>query len=305
MSLTAVSVDRRTARLAAGALVVVTAVWGSTFALSKDLLERLPVTDYLGLRYLLAALVVVLVRPRLLRALTPDMLATGIGLGLLYAVGQVLQFQGLLHTAPTVSAFVVSLYVVFTPLMSALLLRTWPGVLTVAATGLAVAGVAAMSLRGWAFGTGEALTVASALLYAAHILAMARWSRQGEAFPLTFAQLVTIGLLLTGVAAGDGVQLPQRSDVPAFLYLAVLAAGGALLVQTWAQARLTSSHAAVLMVLEPVWAAVFGVALWNEALDLRTVLGGALILAAMVLVIARPGTERLDEAIVEPSPVHP
>lgn len=305
MTLTAVPADRRTARVAAGALVLVTAVWGSTFALSKDLLERLPVTDYLGPRFLLAAAVVVLVRPRLLRSLTPDMLVTGGGLGVLYAVGQLLQFQGLLHTAPTVSAFVVSLYVVFTPLLAAVLLRARPGPTTLVATVLAVAGVATMSLRGWAFGTGEALTVVSAALYAAHILAMARWARPGQAFPLTFVQLVTIGVLLTGVAAHDGIQLPEESDLPAFLYLAVVAAGGALLVQTWAQARLSSSHAAVLMVLEPVWAAAFGVALWNEALDLRTVLGGVLILGAMVLVVVRPGTDRLDEAIVEPSPVHP
>lgn len=305
MTLTAVPADRRTARVAAGALVVVTAVWGSTFGLSKDLLERLPVTDYLGPRFLLGAAVVVLVRPRLLRSLTPDMLVTGAGLGVLYAVGQLLQFQGLLHTAPTVSAFVVSLYVVFTPLLAAVLLRARPGRTTVVATGFAVAGVATMSLRGWSFGTGEALTVVSAALYAAHILAMAARARPGQAFPLTFVQLITIGAMLTMAAARDGVQLPTGGDIPAFLYLAIVAAGGALLVQTWAQARLSSSHAAVLMVLEPVWAAVFGVALWNEIVDLRTVLGGALILGAMVLVILRPGAERLDEAIVEPPPVHP
>ncbi|GAA1916676.1 DMT family transporter [Nocardioides marmoribigeumensis] len=305
MTLTAVRADRRTARVAAGALVVVTAVWGSTFGLSKDLLERLPVTDYLGPRFLLAAAVVVLVRPQLVRSLTPETLVSGAGLGVLYAVGQLLQFQGLLHTAPTVSAFVVSLYVVFTPLLAAVLLRVRPGRTTMVATGLAVAGVATMSLRGWSFGTGEVLTVVSAALYAAHILAMAARARPGQAFPLTFVQLVTIGALLTVAAAGDGVQLPAGADVPAFLYLAVVAAGGALLVQTWAQARLSSSHAAVLMVLEPVWAAVFGVVLWAESVDARTLLGGALILAAMVLVVARPGADRLDEALVEPSPAHP
>lgn len=305
MTATAVPADRRTARLAAGALVVVTAVWGSTFALSKDLLERLPVTDYLGLRYLLAAAVVVLVRPSLLRSLTPDMLTTGAWLGLIYAVGQLLQFQGLLHTAPTVSAFVVSLYVVFTPLLSAVLLRARPDRTTLLATMLAVAGVAVMSLRGWAFGGGEVLTVVSAALYAAHILAMARWARPGQAFPLTFVQLVTIGVMLTAVASTDGIQLPRGGDIPAFLYLAVVAAGGALLVQTWAQARISSAQAAVLMVLEPVWAAAFGIALWSEALELRTVIGGVLIVGAMVLIVTGPRADKLDDAIVEPPPAHP
>lgn len=305
MTATAVRPDRRTARLAAGALIGVTAVWGSTFALSKDLLERMPVTDYLGPRFLLAAAVVVLVRPLLLRSLTRDLVTTGVWLGVIYAAGQLLQFEGLLHTAPTVSAFVVSLYVVFTPLLSAVVLRVRPDRMTLLATLLAVAGVAAMSLRGWAFGTGETLTVVSAALYAVHILAMARWARPGQAFTLTFVQLVTIGALLTAVGAVDGIELPSRGDVPAFLYLAVIAAGGALLVQTWAQARLSSAHAAVLMVLEPVWAAAFGVALWSERVDVRTVLGGALILGAMVLVVARPRADELDEALVEPAPLHP
>lgn len=305
MTLTAVPTARRTARLAAGALVVVTAVWGSTFALSKDLLERLPVTDYLGLRFLLAALVVVLMRPQLLRSLTPTLLVTGGWLGLLYAAGQLLQFQGLLSTAPTVSAFVVSLYVVFTPLISAVLLRTRPDRITMGATALAFGGVGFMSLRAWEFGTGEALTVVSAALYAAHILAMARWARPGEAFGLTFVQLVTIGVVLTAVAAADGIEVPRGGDIPVFLYLAVVAAGGALLVQTWAQARLSSANAAVIMVLEPVWAAFFAVALWSDAVDVRTIVGGALIVGAMVLVVARPRVPGLDEAIVEPPPAHP
>jgi drug/metabolite transporter (DMT)-like permease len=59
------------------------------------------------------------------------------------------------------------------------------------------------------------------------------------------------------------------------------------------------------MVLEPVWAAAFGVALWNETVDVRTVLGGALILSGMVLVVARPKGEALDRALIEPPPAHP
>lgn len=305
MTATAVPTDRRTARPAACALVAVTAVWGSTFALSKDLLQRLPVTDYLGLRFLLAALVVVTLRPQLLRTLTPSMLATGGSLGLLYAAGQLLQFRGLLDTAPTVSAFVVSLYVVFTPLLGGVLLRTSPDRITIGASALALSGVAVMSLRGWEFGIGEALTVVSAALYAAHILAMARWAQPGEAFGLTFVQLVTVGVVLSAIAAVDGIEVPRGSDIPAFLYLAVVAAGGALLVQTWAQARLTSANAAVIMVLEPVWAAFFAVALWSEALDARTILGGALIVGAMVSVVAHPRAQQLDDALVEPPPAHP
>ena len=287
--------DVRTRRTAALALVGVTAVWGSTFGLSKHLLARMPVADYLGLRYLVAATVLTLVAPRLLRALSVHTLRVGIGLGTLYAGAQMLQFHGLSHTAPTVAAFVVAMYVVFTPLLAAVLPGHGVDRVTGVAVVVATTGVAVMSLRGWAFGAGEALTLVSAVLYAVHILALGRWARQGEAFALTFVQLATMGVLLTCVGAGDGLTLPGRADLPAFAYLAIFAGTVTLLVQTWAQGHIDSGQAAVLMVLEPVWAAVFGALIWQEALGPRTLGGGALILVAMLMVVARPAAEPVPE----------
>jgi drug/metabolite transporter (DMT)-like permease len=293
---TAVAVDQvSTRRGAALALVAVTAVWGSTFGLSKDLIARLPVADYLGPRYLVAATVLLTVCPWLLRAMSPHTLKVGIGLGALYAGAQLLQFHGLAHTAPTVSAFVVAMHVVFTPLLAAALPGRGVDRTTWLAVAVATAGVAVMSLRGWAFGAGEAMTLLAALLYAVHILALGRWARPGEAFALTFVQLATMGVLLTAVGGSDGLTLPGRADLPAFAYLAVVAGTVTLLVQTWAQGHIDPGQAAVLMVLEPVWAAVLGALLWHDGLGPRTLGGGALILAAMLMIVARPAAQPLPE----------
>jgi drug/metabolite transporter (DMT)-like permease len=264
----------------------VTAVWGSTFPLSKDLLTRVPVPDYLALRFLVAAAVVGLARPGTLRRIDRRVLLVGAALGLCYSAGQALQFFGLPHTAATVSAFVVSMYVVFTPLLAALLLRARPSGLTLAATALAGTGVATMSLRGWTLGFGEALTLGAAALYSLHILGLSRWSTARTAYPLTFVQLLTMGLCLLAWAAQDGVQGPGRGDLAGFLYLSVVAGAGALLVQTWAQSHVASAPAAVVMVLEPVWAAFFGVVVWQQGLDVRTVVGGVLVVGATLLVVA-------------------
>lgn len=303
MTLTAVPAQVRSRRTAAIALVAVTAVWGSTFGLSKDLLERLPVADYLGPRYLVAAAVLLAVCPRLVRGLTPRTIRIGVALGALYAAAQLLQFHGLAQTEPTVSAFVVAMYVVFTPLFVAVLPGRGVDAATWAAVGVATAGVAVMSLRGWAFGAGEMLTLVSAALYAVHILALGRWARPEEAFALTFFQLATMGVLLTGVGSADGLELPGRGDLLAFLYLAAIAGTVTLLVQTWAQGHLESGQAAVLMVLEPVWAAAFGAFLWHEALGPRTVVGGGLVLAAMLMVVARPGARAPEPPVSLPEGV--
>ena len=105
------------------------------------------------------------------------------------------------------------------------------------------------------------------------------------AYPLTFVQLLTMGLCFLAWAAHDGVQGPGREDLVGFLYLSVVAGAGAMLVQTWAQSHVASAPAAVVMVLEPVWAAFFGLVVWRQALDARTVVGGALVVAGTLLVI--------------------
>lgn len=292
---------RRNVTTATLALIAVTAIWGSTFSMSKDLLTRTSVTDFLALRFLVAAAVILALRPGPIFRTERRSIDCGIRLGLIYAVAQLLQFVGLQHTAATVSAFVVSMYVVFTPLLSALLLRAPVDRWAVIASGVAAVGVAVMSLRGWAVGIGELLTLLAAALYAVHIIAMSRWTTPVTVFPLTFVQLLTMGVTFALIASLDGFEAPHGRDWLIFGYLTVVGAAVALLVQTWAQAHLGSSQAAVLMVLEPVWAAFFGFVLFNEDLGTRALVGGGLVLSAMLLVLSRPARPPMHE----PQPVHP
>lgn len=298
--MTTAPTGRRTVTCAALALIAVTAIWGSTFSMSKDLLTRMSVTDFLGLRFLVAAAVILVVRPGSVRRMERRSFDLGLRLGLIYAAAQLLQFVGLQHTAATVSAFIVSMYVVFTPFLAAALLRTSIDLWAVIASVIAGVGVGVMSLRGWALGPGELLTLLAAALYALHIIAMSRWTTSATAFPLTFVQLLTMGVAFTAIGSVDGLELPHGRDWIVLGYLTVVAAAVALLVQTWAQAHLGSSQAAVLMVLEPVWAAIFGLVFFGEALGLRAVIGGALVLFAMLVVVTRATSPP-----VEPQPAHP
>ena len=107
---------RRSERMAVLALLVVTAVWGSTFFLIKDLVTRIPVADLLAVRFGLASLALaVLVGPR--HPADPPDDPPGCGLGLLYGVAQILQTVGLAHTTASVSGFITGLYVVATPVL--------------------------------------------------------------------------------------------------------------------------------------------------------------------------------------------
>jgi drug/metabolite transporter (DMT)-like permease len=197
-----------------------------------------------------------------------------------------------------VSGFVTGMYVVFTPLLGALLLRARIGRTVWFAVGLSTAGLAVLSLQGFAIGGGEALTLASALLYAAHIVGLGVWSSSRSALGLTVVQLLTITAVCGAAAAPGGVVLPQTGgDWFALVYMALVAGALALVVQTWAQAHLAATRAAIIMTMEPVFAGLFAVLLGGERLGLRVVLGGGLVLAAMYLVELGPrGPEDQDVA---------
>lgn len=282
---------RRASRstLAVVGLLGVTAAWGSTFFLLKDVVERVPVSDFLAVRFLLAAVAVWLIAPRAISRLTAAERRHGVLLGLVYGTAQLLQTVGLQTTSASVSGFVTGMYVVFTPLLGALLLRARIGRTVWLAVALSTAGLGVLSLQGFAIGGGEALTLASAFLYAVHIVGLGVWSSSRSALGLTVVQLLTITAVCGVAAAPGGVVLPQTGgDWFALVYMALVAGALALVVQTWAQAHLTATRAAIIMTMEPVWAGLFAVLLGGERLGLRVVLGGGLVLAAMYLVELGP-----------------
>ena len=124
-------------------LVLVCVIWGSTFLVVKDAVARMPAMDFLAWRFTIAALAMVVIRPRAVRRLDARGRRLGAVLGLVLAVGYITQTIGLEHTPASVSGFITGLYVVFTPLCMAVLLHRPVGRLTWLAVALATAGLGA------------------------------------------------------------------------------------------------------------------------------------------------------------------
>jgi drug/metabolite transporter (DMT)-like permease len=277
--------ERRTTVLATLALLGMTACWGSTFFLIKDLLDRVPVLDFLAVRFAIATVALWLMFPRAVSKVSRERWRPALVLGLLYGVAQILQTAGLAHTPASVSGFITGLYVVCTPLFAALLLRQRIGPTTWAAVALAMTGLAVLTLSGFSVGYGEALTFVSALLYALHIVGLGAWSNAREAMGMTIIQLAVITVVCFVATAPDGIVLPSEPrDWLSVVYMAVFAAALALAGQTWAQAHLPPTRSAIIMSMEPVFAAFFAVLLGGEALTARMLVGGAMVLSAMLIV---------------------
>ena len=280
---------RRTTLVATLALLLVTAMWGSTFFLIKDLLDRVPTLDFLAVRFTIAAVLLVLVAPKALGRLSADSRRHAVVLGGLYGVAQILQTAGLAHTAASVSGFITGMYVVATPLFAALILRHRITPMTWAAVALATAGLAVLTLNGFSVGYGEAITLVGALLYALHIVGLGAWSRREEAMGMSIVQIIVIAVICLVASAPDGIVLPTTGrDWLSVLYMAAFAGAFALVAQTWAQAHLAATRCAIIMSMEPVFAALFAVLFGGEDLTTRMLGGGAMVLAAMLIVELLP-----------------
>lgn len=279
--------------LAVSLLVAVTAVWGSTFVVVKDAVTRMPVMGFLTWRFALATIVMAVLRPHALLRLGRRGWWRGFLLGLSLAGGYIAQTYGLRYTSAAASGFITGMFVVFTPVISGVVLRrripwaAWAGV------ALATAGLAVISLHGLSIGFGELLTLVCAFSYAVQLVGLGEWSPHHDPYALAVVQLGTVAVLCTLVALpGHQLRMPPDGGVwAAIAVTAVLATAVAFLVQTWAQSLMSATRAAVIMTMEPVFAGLAAV-FAGEHLDWRIPVGGVLVLAAMYLVELGPRAGR-------------
>ena len=275
-------------RLAPWALLAVAAAWGAAFVVMKPAIERQSVNSFLATRFVVAVVVMILLRPSVLRKINKEMLLKGSLAGLFLGTGYIFQTLGLARTGAAITGFVTGLYVVLTPLIAALFLKERIKAFTWFCVVLATIGLALLSLRGWEVGIGEALVFVSAIAFAAHIVTLSKWSLGFDAYALTIVQLSICALLTGVISIGQGYEKPTDSGVwGVVIFTAVIATAVAFIVQTWSQAHMSSTKVAVILTMEVVFAALFAVAFGGESLTLQVSIGGAMVLLAMYLIVTK------------------
>ncbi|MEN9970043.1 MAG: hypothetical protein RLZZ229_251 [Actinomycetota bacterium] len=269
---------------AAIALILVAVSWGAAFVLMKDAINEQPFYDFLATRFTIATLIMIAVRPQVLRAINGEMLKKGVVLGLLLGGGYITQTIGLEMTTAAITGFITGLYVVLTPLLAWLLLRQSVDRKVIVGVALATIGLGLISITGFSIEVGQLWVVLCALLFAAHIIGLGRWSPGLNSYALTVLQLAVVSALSSVGALVDGYQAPPNGEVWfAVLFTAVFATAIAFFVQTWAQSHMDASRVAIILTIEVVFAAAIAVMVGQEALTVKTLTGGLLIIASMVI----------------------
>jgi len=275
-------------RLAPWALLLVSAAWGLAFVVMKDAIEKQSVNSFLFSRFLVAVIAMVLLKPSVLKSINREILKKGFIAGLFLASGYILQTFGLALTGAAIAGFITGLYVVATPVIAAVLLKVRITAFTWACVAMATIGLALLSLKGWNLGLGEFLVFLCAIAFAAHIIALSRWSNGLDVYAMTIVQLATCALLTGIISFAQGYEAPvDLSGWLVVLYTAVICTAVAFVVQTWSQAHMSATKVAVILTMEVVFAALFALIFGGESISIRALLGGVLVVAAMFMIVLK------------------
>jgi drug/metabolite transporter (DMT)-like permease len=281
--------------MADGALLLVTMGWGLNFVIMKDALNEITPYMYLGIRFILASLILAAVFRRHIKNVTHDELKGGIVIGLCLFGGFVTQTLGLLYTTPAKSGFITSVYVVLVPFMALFLTGQFPGWSQVIGAVITFAGLGITSInRDLTINSGDALTLVCAVFFALQIIYTEQYVKKAD--PINIAVLQTgitgvltmaVGLVMEPVPAGMDFHIWA-----ALLYAVIFCTAGAFAIQNTAQKYTTSTHAAVIMGMESVFAGLFSFLLWGETLTVRTIAGFSLIFLGVMITELLPSESR-------------
>jgi drug/metabolite transporter (DMT)-like permease len=264
---------------ATAALVLISLIWGSTFVVIKDTLEAASPPLLLAVRFTLASLLLAWVRPQ------GHVWGHGIFLGVLAFIAFATQTIGLQTTSSANAAFITGLCVIITPLLGHYLAREQAARKDYAAAGLALLGLAGLTLgSSQGMGRGDLWVIITAFGYAFYILYTAKVAHL-DFWALTASQLITMAVLSWAWALPQLGQLArlEASDYLNIFYLASVCTVLTTILQLWGQRYVAAHVAALIFILEPLSAALFGYWFLSETLGILQGLGAVLILAAMAI----------------------
>jgi drug/metabolite transporter (DMT)-like permease len=279
--------DNRERVRADAVLLLCTAVWGGTFVVVKDSLSQADPFAFLAVRFAIGAAAMALVARRAL--FDRRSVRYGLVLGVLLFLGFAFQTVGLTGTTPSRSAFITGLSVLLVPFVAVLLYRRIPRVPSIAGIALAVIGLYWLTLSGaeraaGSTARGDLLTLACTVAYAFHIASNESFSRRGKAAAMVAVQLAVVSVLSAACMPFFGARIEWDGLLLWGVgFTGIAASAGAILGQTWAQARTTAVRAALIFALEPVFAAIYSVMSGRERLGMREIVGGGLIVLGVIV----------------------
>ena len=261
-------------------------IWGSSFFIVKNTVDIFPTNFLLAIRFTIGCLLLCVLFPKKLTQLNRTCLWQGIVLGLLIFTAYCIQTIGLTDTTPGKNAFLTAAYCILVPFLYWITDKRRPDLYNFSAAFLCLTGIGLVSFDGsFSMRFGDAMTLISALFFAAHIVAGARFGGKSDPILLTILQF-GVAAVCSWVLGFTTETFPKEIPLNAvlgLLYLAVFATTIALLLQNIGLKYADPTSGAILLSLESVFGVLFSMLFYQERLTLRLGAGFLLIFIAVIL----------------------
>ncbi|HHV18350.1 MAG TPA: DMT family transporter [Thermoanaerobacterales bacterium] len=276
----------RKSLIADGALLLVAISWGLNFVVEKNVLQTITPYMYLGLRFVLSALIMAVIFHKRLKQISKEDIKAGLVVGLFMLLGFITQTVGLVYTTPSKSGFITGSNVVMVPFLAYVITKKFPGMFQIVGAIVTFGGLALISVNdNLTIGQGDILTFICAACFALQITFTEYYVKKADPLNMAFIQIALAGMITMGITVTqEPVSLGFDFKIwSAILFGAIFCTAGAFVIQNIAQKHTSSTHAAVILCAESVFAGIFSFVLWGEPLNLRTLTGFALVLAGILI----------------------
>jgi drug/metabolite transporter (DMT)-like permease len=272
--------------IADGLLLLISLIWGSTFAIAKEVLASVDSVALIGMRFLVASVIATLIVAPRIGKVDRKAVRAGVIIGLILFSGYVFQTIGLEYTTASKCGFITGLSVVLVPVFSALLLRRSPDTASVIGVVFATIGLALLSLdfsEAVTIQIGDFLSLLGAIAFGFQIVTVGKFAPMYDVHILVLIQLWTVAIAALGVVGHTLLFSPSGLDIALIGFLGVFATALTLFVQNFAQKFADPTHVAIIFATEPVFAGLFGWWLLGETLAGIQLTGAALIIVGMLI----------------------
>ena len=288
-------------RLIANLLLIITTIlWGTSFIITKNLTQEVPIFLYLGIRFSIAILGFI---PYLIRIkrLNKEILLFGALTGLLYYFAIVFQTLGIQTTAAGKAAFITGLSTIMVPFITwlgfrkAIKKRIWLAVV------ISISGMVLLLLEGESnIIIGDFLVLFCAVLYALFIVLNDKYVRIVDVYLYSIVQLIVISVL----SFGGSFLLNETYDLTTvslpfwliFIYMGLAVTSGTFIFQNWSQQHQGPTQTAIIFTLEPVFAVIFAsFVIGTETMTPYGWIGCLLVFSAILITVLKTTKEKKNE----------
>lgn len=278
--------DRKKKIGAKAALFGATLIWGGSFLIVKNSMNEMQPHMLLAIRFTVGCILLGIIFHKRLKAINFDYIKRGGIIGICLFLGYSLQTIGITDTTPGKNAFLTTIYCVIVPFLFWLVDKKKPNIYHIFAAIITIVGIGLVSLNGdLTIRTGDAFTLAGGVAYAAHLVSVAKLTRDKDAIVLTILQFGFAAILswIVVLLFEDIPTSMSTETIYGLIYLAVFATAVALLLQNIGQKYSHPTSAAIILSLESVFGAIFSVIFYQEEITLRIFIGFLLIFIAVII----------------------